>query len=85
MIIEEPEHEIVFEPETENDREEPLFSDMQPETEAPTPTVNKISREVRGLRSYNNLGRLEREEDIHFCFNVEETNKKEEPKTFQEA
>ena len=56
VIIEEPEHEIVFEPETENNRNEPLFNDVQLEAETPTLTMRRISREVRGLQSYNKPG-----------------------------
>ena len=84
-IIEEPEHEIVFEPDTENDRNEPLFNNEQLEVEASTLTVRRISREVRGLQSYNKPGRLEIEEEVHFCFNVEEIIEETEPKMFQEA
>ena len=49
-------------------------------------TKEKLGRELRGLRSYNNPGRLELEDQALFCFNViDDKGEQEEPATFQEA
>ena len=74
QIDENEKHKIVFEPEEENGMDMPLFEEINPDREMSTP---RLTREVMNLRSYNNPGRLETEE-VHFCFNIEETNDKED-------
>ena len=90
----EPEHEIVFE-QYNNDTEEhpenegPLFEHPAYE-EVPDEEIEsnrgpqRLATELRMLKSYNNPGLRE---EVHFCFNVEESTgaEKEEPTTFQEA
>ena len=51
--VEELDHEIIFELEEENEEDGPLFKEMDPERER---LAQRLTREVRNLRSYNNPG-----------------------------
>ena len=68
--------------ELEHEQNEGAQDEVQRTNEESAP---RLSRELRGLQTYNKPGRLEQ---VHFCFNVEETtktNEEEEPITFQQA
>ena len=82
----EPNDEVV---EDNDENEEETEENQEEETRVNTPVTRpKLSRELRGLESYNRPGRLEIEGNNNFCFftpNTSEEIDDDTPTNFQEA